>query len=140
MPRKPIGWDGTSGGTMRLASEPLHGFTLTVRELGPGEVIGSDAPAFLSRACEGVPVLDIELRFNRPPTPEWEMIARGILTRASCSKVVEIHGRCESHSPEIRDLIMADALNAALNAVDSLQSANAVQSQPVEAPEKSTNI
>lgn len=95
-----------------------HGFTLTVREPLPGD--GQDITEKLW----------VELRFNQPPTSEWEAIARGILTRMSCNKPVELHGPCMSHSRELVELLIAEAL----------QSANAVQPQPVSASEKSTKL
>jgi hypothetical protein len=88
-----------------------HGFTIAVREVVAGDD-ASEAPPFLKRACLGVDVLWVELRFNRPPTPEWEAIARGILTRMSCSRPVEIHGPCQSHAPTIVEAVMTEALNA----------------------------
>lgn len=90
-----------------------HGFTLTIREAVP-----SDPPATAEIvAAHGGPIsagddLWVELRYNRPPTPEWEAKARGVLTRMSCSRVVEIHGVCASHSPKMTEIILRDALDA----------------------------
>ena len=78
-----------------------HGFTLVVRELATQ----AEKDAHPDKVW-------VELRFNRPPTPEWKRTARGVLNRMSCGKLVEIHGECKSHSPQYTDMIMQDALVA----------------------------
>ena len=107
------------------APEPLHGFTLQIRDL-------SEEEKELRRKLPSgsAPELWVELRFNKPPTPEWESTARKLLKRMSCGRPVEIHGECYSHSPEICELIMAEAL----------QSANAGKAQSVSTAEKSTGV